>query len=93
MVIDYVRVYQNTASIDETTEQEIKLFPNPVSDTLNIQFNGKIDQIAIYNLLGVEVLNKNGLESTIDMKSLKSGIYFIKLQIGEQTIARKIVKE
>jgi uncharacterized Ntn-hydrolase superfamily protein len=59
----------------------IKVFPNPVSDKLNVsglQFS--IVEIEIYNPLRelVRKIKMNGKETEIDLADLKRGIYFLK---------------
>ena len=99
MEIDYVRVYQEaTASVSEMNNViNVKLFPNPVNDKLNIQFSSDLGEIkgTIYSLTGqkIQVFIQNSLEKTIDISDVSEGIYFIKLETEKGTSTHKIVKK
>ena len=45
----------------------------------------------IYNVLGAKVMSKNDVEDneSIDVSSLKSGVYFVLLQNKNNTITKK----
>lgn len=67
--------------VEELTNDELQIYPNPTSSTLTINmFVG--GDIVIYNLMGEQLFAKkvnNGLQ-TIDVSTLKAGFYFI--QVG-----------
>ena len=98
MEIDYVRVYQeSTASLYEIENLlNVKLFPNPINDKLNIQFSSDLGEIkgTIYSLTGqkLQVFIQNSLEKTIEISDLSEGIYFLKLETEKGTSTHKIVK-
>ncbi len=57
----------------------IKIYPNPVSDVLNIE-NAEGKDIEIVNALGQVVLSiKANNQSTININQLKNGVYFVKM--------------
>ena len=72
---------------------------NPVKDELTIEgLNQNIKQIAVYDLLGKQVISSNlgdDVSSTkLDVSTLTSGMYIVKLQ-GENgaSVTKRIVKE
>lgn len=75
---------------DFDMESQIRLYPNPVSEQLHIlkpdAFN--IEQIKVINTLGQEVLNLPYFQTTINLSTLKSGVYFIQL-IGDNSQINK----
>jgi hypothetical protein len=77
---------------DVQIDSPIKLYPNPTNDILNIEGNSKtVDNVKIVTLQGVvlmEVFNAN----RVDMSSLPSGVYLIRLISNEQTITKRIIK-
>jgi beta-glucanase (GH16 family) len=99
MEIDYVRVYQEaTASVSEINNLiNVKLFPNPVNDKLNIQFSSDLGEIkgTIYSLSGqkIQVFIQNSFEKTIEISDLSEGIYFLKLETEKGSSTHKIVKK
>jgi endoglucanase len=73
----------------------VKLYPNPTTSVLNIESAGTIQSIAIYNVLGQEVLNRT-IDSTsarIDVASFNTGIYVVKSVIDGVTSSSKFIKE
>lgn len=92
MVIDYVRVYQNTGlSIDEVFANKFSVHPNPVSDVLNITTNENIDGITLYNALGQLVLEKNENTTQLNVDGLKSGLYFLKIYSESLSTIKKVI--
>lgn len=72
----------------------IKIFPNPVSTTLHLSidehpFNASFE---IYNLVGQTVLIGD-LTEEINVSSLFSGVYYIKITSKTDTYYSKIIKE
>ncbi|WP_258098583.1 RICIN domain-containing protein [Marinoscillum pacificum] len=90
----------NTARVEEllnTVEKQadIKLFPNPTNDLLNIQLkNEGNNTVSIRNLSGKEVLNKQlkAGENQLSIQHLKAGIYMVTIQ-GEVSKTYRIIKE
>lgn len=83
-----------SSDIEEITTDEIiiKVYPNPVSNALNIETDGKVNDIILYDVLGKEVM-RTKKTNDIDVSSLNNGIYILKL-ITEKGIGEyKIVKE
>ncbi len=77
------------------TANKVSLYPNPTTSVLNIESAGTIQSIAIYNVLGQEVLNRT-IDSTsarIDVASFNTGIYVVKTVIDGVTSSTKFIKE
>ena len=67
------------------------IYPNPVSAILNIESNESVDSILVYNLQGQLVLeNKNSKQ--INVQSLASGQYLLKISSGDLSQVKKFVK-
>lgn len=63
---------------DNLSHNNIKLFPNPVKNVINlVEFENK-DYVKIYDLTGKLILNEPA-KQIIDLSKLKSGVYLIKL--------------
>ena len=103
MEIDYVRIYQESGVSNNNIEQEINfnVFPNPFSNKLNVEFAGDYNDnidINIYSIEGKLIKNKiiqpNNKNITIDnLGDLPSGIYLLKLKIGNSNYTRKVLKK
>ncbi|MCI5057348.1 MAG: T9SS type A sorting domain-containing protein [Flavobacteriales bacterium] len=83
----------NNVGIDEQIKRnEIKVYPNPTSDFLNIHSDiSRAHEIDIFNLTGARVISQNfiGKNSIIDISGLSDGVYILKT--GSQAI--KIIKK
>jgi hypothetical protein len=84
-----------------STDAVISMWPNPVRDAFTLSLNnpaiGKmLIQImdvsgAIRKTYGTEK-NQTAVQTTVDMSSLTSGTYFVRIQVGSWTVTKKIVK-
>ena len=90
-------IVQNvTPVIDYKLFQEVSVYPNPVTDIVNIRIAGnkKGEVFSISNLAGKQVLTGK-LEdeiNSVDLSGLNSGLYFVQLGTGKrQTL--KLIKE
>ena len=82
----------NTASIDDESIMHISIYPNPVSDVLNISGNTTELSITIYDILGKQIMRSRILNS-LDISSLNNGIYLVEFSDGQNRTIRKLIKE
>ena len=85
----------SSLSIEESNTSEIKLFPIPTTEILNIESSLPIEEVMVYNLLGeVNIsayMNKN--EISLDVASLEPGIYFLRLSLNSSQEIIKFIKK
>jgi hypothetical protein len=76
-------------------DQAFNFYPNPVKDILNLNYSKDITNVAVYNLLGQQVVTKNvnSNQSQIDMSHLTSGTYMVKITSNEQVKTIKVIKQ
>ena len=90
MVIDYVRVYQNTtASTEDVFENKFSVYPNPSSDVLNIRTNEPIDKVELYNTIGQLIVAKK--TTNINISSINRGVYILKIYSGKRIVTKKVM--
>ena len=90
MVIDYVRVYQNTtASTEDVFENKFSVYPNPSSDVLNIRTNEPIDKVELYNTIGQLIVAKK--TTNINISSINIGVYILKIYSGNRIVTKKVM--
>jgi hypothetical protein len=78
---------------DETLENSLKLYPNPVTNILTIESNSvAISKVEIYSILGKKIKEINSNFSFITTDNLSSGIYFIRIYSENGLSIRKISK-
>jgi hypothetical protein len=74
---------------DDVTNALVKVYPNPVSDVLNIDTKNTPDMLVLYNMQGVEAVRE--MKSTkIDTKGLEQGVYILKIVSGDVTLIKKV---
>ena len=86
----------NDVSINEV-ESDIKIFPNPVHNTLHIKskLNNQNTTIEVYNYLGKLLdayQNMNSQHAQIDVSKLSSGIYIVKLKSQDFITQKEFIK-
>jgi len=84
-----------TLSTGDFTKNTLKAYPNPVKDILNLNNPTAITEVAIFNLLGQQVVAKtvNANEGQIDMSHLAAGAYLVKVTADNAVQTIKIIKE
>lgn len=82
-----------TNDLDEN-EAEFSIFPNPVSNTLNINGGNAEYSYEMYNGMGQKVANgtARGTEQ-INVDGMAKGVYFLRLTSGTQVRVEKVVVE
>nr|WP_321406355.1 T9SS type A sorting domain-containing protein [uncultured Carboxylicivirga sp.] len=86
-------VYDTSTEINESEDQKVRLYPNPVSDYLNIIANEKFAKIEVFNLQGVLLQAKELNENGFDMSHIASGVYLIKIYTTNGPQTYKIIKK
>jgi len=103
-------LYQLTTSfsipiIDETGNSisdwkqgaEISLYPNPTSSTLTVRANELISAVEIIDLTGKIVQTQSNIfneQVVLNVNSLSSGIYFLRLTNQQEEISyKKFIKQ
>lgn len=72
----------------------VKIFPNPVQDYVNIESEKNFVSYEVVDTSGKLILNKDFKSNQIDIRNLKSGIYFIKLKsLNSETNIVKFIKK
>ena len=85
---------QDTTLGVETSQlvNDIQLHPNPASSVLTITSSlHPIDSVHFYDVNGRKVLSTNSFNETIDISSLKTGLYFAEILIADNQIIKKVI--
>jgi len=93
---DNIYLHKNTVlSNADFAISDVKFYPNPATNVLNIESSLNIEKVSIFNVLGQEVLVKapNTELAIIDIANLQSGIYVVKATIDGKTASSKLIKE
>lgn len=90
-----ISAYSDSLGTDDFDSSKFSFYPNPVSDFLNLHYADGISDVAVFNVLGQQLLNKkvNANESQLDMSALNPGAYFVKVQSGSKSETIKVLKK
>ncbi|MGB6092813.1 MAG: M1 family aminopeptidase [Moheibacter sp.] len=84
-------------STDElNSESEIKIYPNPVQNLLNIVSDAQIRQIEITDLSGKTIYKKSKInlnQFEVQTRNFPKGIYIIQIKTGKKLQTKKFIKE
>ena len=88
---------ENTTSINDLSNIDLEIFPNPTADIVNINCNNNtIASVSIFDSQGKSVFRKNETATShqINLSNWTSGIYWIELRTASnESYFHKIVKQ
>jgi hypothetical protein len=88
---DFSIIKINNASVKENNIEGLNIFPNPADEVLNITSNSTADKnVQLFDLTGKKVLDVTTV-STVNVSSLKAGIYVAKINEAGKTATRKVI--
>jgi hypothetical protein len=81
-----------TAKFDRNS---VKMYPNPVRNTLTIDSNSSIQSVSVYNILGQEVMKVSPKSNSVTLQTsdLQKGAYMVRTEIEGNISTNKIIKE
>ena len=82
----------NSMGTDDNEIDRIRLFPNPVSEILNINTKYQNFKIEIYDMIGKKIFNAENLNS-INVRDFDDGIYLLKLSFGNYSRSKLFIKK
>ena len=82
-------------SIEDETLESISIFPNPVANILNIQTTSTLGDkiITVFDINGKRILNEKLTNNTLDVSTLQTGMYFLRLESNGKVLNRKFIKQ
>jgi len=93
--VDNFRLVEgNLLSTDDFSATNFSVYPNPVQNILNIRSAQAVSNVAIFDVLGKEVMNinPNTISPQVDMSTLSSGAYFVRVSINGASKTVKVIK-
>jgi hypothetical protein len=94
LVVSITGDVQDTTLGVETSQfvNDVQLHPNPASSVLTITSSlHPIESVNFYDINGRKVLSTNSFNETIDISSLKTGLYFAEIIIEGHQIIKKVI--
>ena len=89
-VIHDVEHFPNPQGVDENDDMAISVYPNPAHDFITIRANNDLPlQSDLYSVTGQKVLSST--ENEINVSDLESGIYFVRINCGDNIITERVI--
>jgi len=85
-----------SSQVEFNSESNIKVYPNPASETVNINIgiDNKKYNVTLTDINGRMIISEdfNSIESEMNLKSISSGVYILKVDIaGENSYYQKLI--
>ncbi|MFN3942407.1 MAG: GEVED domain-containing protein [Flavobacterium sp.] len=92
--MDFKLIVDSALSTNTVALSELKYYPNPVVDVLNLTNNTAIERVEIYNLLGQQVMQvkTNATQTSVQVGELAKGAYIVKAYADGVEHTFKIIK-
>ncbi len=107
--VEVVAVYENDMTsvglvkeivagdkIEDITENNISIYPNPANDRLYIEAEGEIVGITVYDIYGRHQVTETPSHqdmTSVNVSGLNAGIYFVKINSKEGEIVKRFIKK
>jgi len=80
---------------NQFSAKTLNIYPNPATDVLNIdnKTGQSISEIAVYSVSGMRVKQARNTQTSIAVSDLQSGVYFVKIRIGNEVQNFKFIKK
>ena len=81
-----------TAGLDDNLLNSVKMYPNPAKGVVNFSSASNVAlDVAVYDMLGKQVLRANAVQSQLNISSLNPGVYFLKMNQGAKSVTKKLL--
>jgi len=77
----------------ELENNPIKVYPNPVLDKVYFEGFDNSFKISVFNISGTRILEQYNIDNSLNMNTLTSGIYILKLENQQKVFQFKIMKQ
>ena len=90
--------FNGVTGISDIRDDGVRIFPNPAREILNFKFsvlNSGIDyELMIYDLQGKPIISTllNSSKTSINIKDIKPGIYFVRIRCRDSVLIQKLMK-
>ncbi|MDF1573235.1 MAG: DNRLRE domain-containing protein [Bacteroidales bacterium] len=81
---------EDVSGINEVSGQEISVYPNPATDMIYIRGNQQFKRYLLFNIMGEQILKGELSDNAVNVSSLVSGSYILRLENGRESLGRMI---
>lgn len=90
--LDNISFTKNNLAVIDINKTNIKTYPNPVIDFLNIKTDDIIKSVEIYAIDGKLIKKIEGNNSKVDFRNYQKGSYLIKIETNKSIVSQKVIK-
>ncbi len=82
-------------AVSNVNKAQVKIYPNPVVDVLNIEADSKVSAVQVFDLTGKVVSSHalNAVKNQVNLSKLTPGVYVVNIQTEKGMQSVKIVKK
>ena len=82
----------STAGLEDFSANAVKMYPNPAKGVVNFSSaSNEVLDVAVYDMLGKQVLRANAVQSQLNISSLNPGMYFVNMTQGSKVSTKKLL--
>jgi len=87
--------YTSSAGLEDNLVANLKVYPNPFKDVVNITANEHITRVSLYNKQGQLIVDKKADKQKVilNIERLSSGFYILKIEAGDKISTKKLIKQ
>ncbi len=93
---NWITASANDLSVEDIyTSYNLNIYPNPVSDYLNIESTNEIISVSLFNLTGSMIIPEeqvNAINYRINMADLPAGFYLLRVRLARGTVTYRVIK-
>ncbi|MBT8273237.1 MAG: T9SS type A sorting domain-containing protein, partial [Bacteroidia bacterium] len=84
-----------TLGLSDLPENNIRIYPNPVADVLNIESSKAILSVSIFNILGqpLRQITHNDISLRLNVSELSAGSYIVQISTYDGMKSYKLIKD
>ncbi len=75
--------------------RQFRIYPNPVSDILNVEYNDLLTEVEVFNMFGQKLISRSvdTTSAQIDMSHLPAGTFVVKATSGAASQTFKVIRK
>lgn len=89
----YIKLVYNTTSVNAPVASNVRLYPLPVKDVLNISSESTVERLEVLSLTGKLMMNVQNPGQSVDLSGLAKGSYIVRISTAEGVNVQKLIKE
>jgi hypothetical protein len=84
--------FGSTAGFNDNIYNAVKMFPNPAKDFVQFSKNSnELLDIEIFDTLGKSLMKFKNVQDEVNISTLGTGIYFVKMTLGVKATTKKLL--